>query len=85
MVRSSASFRLSWPPIMFSHSGVLASSKSASHTLAPEFRALIVILRSVGPVIFRCSRTVRSFLSISLYRRQEVSQIYRNRSLNIDE
>ena len=51
MVRSSASFRLSWPPIMFSHSGVLASSKSASHTLAPEFSALIVIRRSVGPVI----------------------------------
>src|ERR1700689_4703427 len=51
MVRSSASFRLSWPPIMFSHSGVLASSKSASHTLAPEFSALMVIRRSVGPVI----------------------------------
>src|ERR1035438_157235 len=36
---------------MLSHSGVLASSKSASHTLAPEFRALIVIFLSVGPVI----------------------------------
>ena len=30
---------------------VLASSRSASQTLAPEFRALIAILRSVGPVI----------------------------------
>ena len=29
----------------------MASSKSASQTLAPEFSALIVILRSVGPVI----------------------------------
>ena len=28
---------------MLSHSGVFASSKSASHTLAPEFRALMVI------------------------------------------
>src|SRR5579863_5228388 len=51
IVRSSASFRLSCPVIMLSHSGVFASSKSASHTLAPEFSALIVILRSVGPVI----------------------------------
>ena len=51
MVRSRASFRLSWPVIMLSHSGVLASSKSASHTLAPEFSALIVIFFSVGPVI----------------------------------
>ncbi len=51
MVRSSASFRLSCPVIMLSHSGVLASSKSASHTLAPEFSALIVIFFSVGPVI----------------------------------
>ena len=36
---------------MLSQSGVLASSKSASHTLAPEFSALIVIFLSVGPVI----------------------------------
>ena len=36
---------------MLSQSGVLASSKSASHTFAPELRALIVIFWSVGPVI----------------------------------
>ena len=36
---------------MLSHSGVFASSKSASHTLAPELSALIVIFLSVGPVI----------------------------------
>ncbi len=36
---------------MLSQSGVFASSKSASHTLAPEFMALIVIFLSVGPVI----------------------------------
>ena len=39
-------------------------------------------------IIFRCSRTVRSFLSflsIFLYRRLGVSQIYRNRSFNIEE
>jgi hypothetical protein len=37
--------------IMFSQSGVFASSKSASHTFAPELSALMVIFRSVGPVI----------------------------------
>ena len=37
--------------ITLSQSGVFASSRSASHTLAPEFSALIVIFRSVGPVI----------------------------------
>ncbi len=31
--------------------GVFASSRSANQTFAPEFRALIIILRSVGPVI----------------------------------
>src|SRR5262249_55869333 len=41
----------SWPVIMFSQSGVFASSKSASQTFAPELSALIVIFRSVGPVI----------------------------------
>jgi hypothetical protein len=35
-------------------------------------------------IVFRCSRTVRSFLSISLYRRQGVSQIYRNQTLGIE-
>jgi hypothetical protein len=42
---------LSWPVIMLSQSGVLASSKSASQTFAPELRALMVIFLSVGPVI----------------------------------
>src|SRR5690242_21791746 len=51
MVRSRAFRSDSWPSIMLSHSGVLASSKSASQTLAPELRALMVIFRSVGPVI----------------------------------
>ena len=36
---------------MFDQSGVLASSKSASQTLAPELSALTVIFLSVGPVI----------------------------------
>ena len=35
----------------FSQFGVVESSWSASQTFAPEFRALIVIFRSVGPVI----------------------------------
>ena len=40
-----------WPSITFAQCGVLASSRSASQTLAPEFSALIAILASVGPVI----------------------------------
>ena len=40
-----ASRRLSWPCDTLSHSGVLASSWSASHTFAPELSALMVILR----------------------------------------
>ena len=33
------------------HVGALESSKSAMKTEAPEFRALMTILRSTGPVI----------------------------------
>ncbi len=36
---------------MFAHVGLLASSKSAMNTRAPELRALMIILASVGPVI----------------------------------
>jgi hypothetical protein len=36
---------------MFSQVGELESSKSAMKTLAPELRALMIILRSVGPAI----------------------------------
>ena len=43
--------RFAWPSIMFSQVGQLASSKSAMKVEAPELRALITILRSVGPVI----------------------------------
>src|SRR5687768_187419 len=46
-----ASYRLTWPPTTLLQCGVLASSMSASQTRAPELRALIVIFRSVGPVI----------------------------------
>jgi hypothetical protein len=35
-------------------------------------------------IILRCSRTVRSFLSIFIYRRQGVSQIYRNQPFKIE-
>ena len=51
IVPAIASRRLSWPPTTLSQCGVFASSWSASHTFAPEFSALIVIFRSVGPVI----------------------------------
>lgn len=46
-----ASMRFNWPAINLSQRGVSASSKSAIKTFAPELRALIIILRSVGPVI----------------------------------
>src|SRR3954463_1963640 len=49
--------------------GVLASSKSAMKTLAPELSALMSILRSVGPVI----STRRSVRSASSATRHEVS------------
>jgi len=39
---------------------VLESSKSAIYTLAPEFKALMIILRSTGPVI-STRRSSRSF------------------------
>ena len=41
---------LSWLSSMLCQVGQLASSKSAIQQLAPEFRALIVIFRSGGPV-----------------------------------
>ena len=40
-----------WPSIRFSQVGELESSKSAMKTRAPELRALMIILRSTGPVI----------------------------------
>ena len=51
MVRRTASIRLSWPSIWFAQVGVFESSKSAMNTFAPEFNALMIILRSTGPVI----------------------------------
>src|SRR5436309_2627825 len=60
MRRRIASTRLTWPPTMFSHDGVFASSKSAMKTSAPELSALMTILRSVGPVISTRRRS-RSF------------------------
>jgi hypothetical protein len=59
IVPSSASIRLSCPDTMLSQVGAVASSKSAIHTLAPEFSALMVILRSGGPVI-STRRSLRS-------------------------
>src|SRR5207244_1856313 len=50
-VRRTASSRFNWPSTTFRHAGVFASSKSAMNTRAPEFRALIIIFRSVAPVI----------------------------------
>ena len=51
IVPSIASRRLRCPSTMLCQVGALASSKSAMNPSAPEFSALIVILRSVGPVI----------------------------------
>ncbi len=46
-----ASARFTWPPTMFDQVGEFESSKSAMKPRAPEFSALITILRLVGPVI----------------------------------
>ena len=46
-----ASRRLIWPCTTLSQVGVSESSQSAMNTFAPEFSALMIILRSVGPVI----------------------------------
>ncbi len=46
-----ASRRLIWPSIWLAKVGADESSKSAMNTFAPEFSALMIILRSTGPVI----------------------------------
>ena len=51
MVPATASRRLSWPSISASQVGLVESSKSAMNTRAPELSALMIILRSTGPVI----------------------------------
>ena len=50
-LRRTASETFACPSAMFAHVGLLASSKSAMNTRAPELRALMSILASVGPVI----------------------------------
>ena len=59
IVRRLACIRFRWPSIMLELVGELASSKSAINMLAPELRALMTILRSVGPVI-SVRRSLRS-------------------------
>ena len=51
MVPSIASVRLTWPSTTLAHVGDSESSKSAMNPRAPEFSALMTILRSTGPVI----------------------------------
>ena len=51
IVPRTASARFSWPSTTLSQVGESASSKSAMKTRAPELSALIIILRSTGPVI----------------------------------
>ena len=46
-----ASCRFICPSTTFRHVGELESSKSAMNTLAPELSALMIVFRSVGPVI----------------------------------
>ena len=65
-----ASRRLMWPSMRLLQVGVFESSKSAMNTLAPEFNALMIILRSTGPVIStrRSSKSAgkRSHLPVAL-------------------
>ena len=51
MVRRTASMQFCWPRTTFRQEGESESSKSAMKMSAPELRALIIIFRSVGPVI----------------------------------
>ncbi len=51
IVPATASRKLIWPVMTFSHVGELESSKSAMKTFAPELSALMIIFRSTGPVI----------------------------------
>jgi hypothetical protein len=51
IVPAIASRMLIWPWIWLDQVGVDESSKSAMNMFAPEFRALMTIFRSVGPVI----------------------------------
>jgi hypothetical protein len=51
MTPFTASRRLNCPSRLLRQVGEFESSKSAMNTLAPEFRALMIILRSTGPVI----------------------------------
>ncbi len=46
-----ASRRFTWPRTMFPHVGEQESSKSAMNAFTGAFRALMIILRSTGPVI----------------------------------
>src|ERR671938_544874 len=51
MVRRTASHRFTCPCATFSQVGEEESSKSAMNVDAPELSALMIIFRSVGPVI----------------------------------
>jgi hypothetical protein len=51
MLPSTASLRLSCPSTTLSQVGEFESSKSAMKTFAPELSALMIVLRSTGPVI----------------------------------
>ena len=51
MVLSIASRKLICPPKVLAMFGALLSSKSAINVFAPEFKALITIFLSTGPVI----------------------------------
>ena len=51
IVPRTASRRLTWPSTRLSQVGAFESSKSAMKTFAPELSALMIILRSTGPVI----------------------------------
>ena len=51
IVRLTASKRFFCPLATFSHVGLSESSKSAINTFTSEFKALIIIFRSTGPVI----------------------------------
>ena len=82
-MRRTASCTFCWPSRTLSHVGEFASSKSAMNTFAPELSALIIILRSTGPVIStrRSCRSAGAGATVKLLRRPHEHRLCPRRAL----
>ena len=75
MVPASASRRFCWPSRQLFQVGEFASSKSAMKTFAPEFKALITIFRSVGPVISTRRSSRSEGMGATRHSRSRISRV----------